>query len=246
MKQCLFESKDNQFQLRVYQEGERRTLWFDDDNCQSDINMQEKHALLPTYLKVMIKALAFSSSAKRVLILGLGGGALVHYFQHYHPNMQLTVIEKETDVIECAKRFFEVNEKQGRLSLKKGDAFDSLTQHDDKYDLIFIDVFSLNQLPPHSFDAFYEACYRKLSINGSLAVNHVLDAPNFVAGALSSAYTCFKKKTLAFPLKGHLNLVILATRNQQFQQKIQRLLTRNECIITNDSKAYGLIAQPCL
>lgn len=120
--------------------------------------------LLPAFLR--------EESPKKILLLGLGGGTLVHLIRHFFPLAHITCVELDTNHISIAKRFFKIPKKD--VVLHKDDAYDFLRNGSDRYDWIIDDVFQHVAGEPERNTRDYQSIslYRKrLSKEGLLSLN---------------------------------------------------------------------------
>ena len=77
---------------------------------------------------------------KRVLVLGVGGGAVIHQLQRYIKPTEIIGIELNPTHIKLAKRFFGISEKMAHLI--EADAIEWLKNYSGpKFDLIIEDLF---------------------------------------------------------------------------------------------------------
>ena len=84
------------------------------------------------------------SHVKRILVLGVGGGAVIHQYLHFFQPQGVTGIELDPIHLQVARKFFALNRKN--VSLINADAqawVEKEVQRDtiDKYDIIIDDVF---------------------------------------------------------------------------------------------------------
>lgn len=240
---CLFEVSYSNGTVQVIEESQHRTLLFDGLLRQSVVDMSAKHQPVLEYIKAMCLAPQFSTKAKNALLLGLGGGSLVHFMQYNHSQVELAAVEKEQTIIDCARKYFCVDDSNHMLEIKKDNAWNFLENTSQKFDLIFLDVLFLDNIPLGSFPKFYEFCKQCLSKHGSIAINHILSEPALVEKALLAAQQCFDKNTMAFPLKGHFNLVIIASKNKNISKTVTALETKKAVTVTHHSDNYGYIAE---
>jgi spermidine synthase len=91
----------------VLDDGDYRVLSFGDNDEQSKMDKSQPHVPQHTYVQAMLAVLLFSQP-KSVIILGLGGGALVHSLRHFDAAIKITAVELRQQVIEVAKRFFQL------------------------------------------------------------------------------------------------------------------------------------------
>ena len=243
MKQCLYESAPNDFFCQVWQDEKNRYLKFSEIGIQSEINLEEKHKLKLSYLQQMVKAVAFSPKPKKILLLGLGGGSLIHYFQYYYPQTYISVIERERLVLECAVKFFEVKPEKTKLNIKIDDAFNYIKNCTEKFDVIFVDIFGLNQSISPEAKKFYIGCKKCLTINGTLVANNLCNNEPIVKKVMSCSAEMFKDKNIIVPLKNHLNLITIGTLNKKFDKITHRLCNKKKLNIEHNSYKYGLVAE---
>lgn len=126
---------------------------------------------------------------KNVLMLGLGGGALVHLYQHFVKPDNITAVELDPIHIYVAKRFFKL--KQRSVDIVQGDAHAWLHKYrGPSFDIIIDDLFSHQDgIPQRAVEAnqsWFEVLMRNLNDQGLLVMNFA-DRQEFNA----SAYKCF-------------------------------------------------------
>lgn len=79
----------------------------------------------------------------RVLLCGLGGGAIIHLLEISSNPSSFTIIEHDPEIVRIAKKYFFID-KYKKLSIIIGDATETLQnlyKSQDKFDLIIDDVF---------------------------------------------------------------------------------------------------------
>lgn len=211
---CLYKFEDTFCQFEVLEKDNIRWLVFGKDEVQSCIDMQEKHKLLLPHLVPMTMVSMFSRQAKSALVLGLGGGAIIHHLRHFYPQLSITAVEKEEKIAVVAKEYFAIEKNNGRFSIKIMDALDFVRTCRRKFDVIFVDIFGSNDSANrHLPVSFYQNCAVCLSSKGSIAFNSVCHKKDDAAYIMLVIHETFQKKTIAFPIKQHLNLVMIGTHN---------------------------------
>lgn len=114
-----------------------------------------------------------SSAPKRVLVLGLGGGTVVHLIRHFFPDCLIHCVEREAEHIKIAKRFFSLPKDTVVI---KGDAYEVLANTHDKYDWVLDDVFQHTAGEPErdvSFEHIFALYEKVLCKNGVLSMNTI-------------------------------------------------------------------------
>jgi spermidine synthase len=87
--------------------------------------------LLPGFFK--------GTAPKHILVLGLGGGTIVHLLKVFFPESFITCVELDKEHIHIAKKHFLIPAKQ--VKVVHGDAYEFLRRTTQKFDWIMDDVF---------------------------------------------------------------------------------------------------------
>ncbi len=127
--------------LSVVDRAGLRALHFSTPAIQSLMDPQAPEQLQLDYTIVMALAMLIHTAPQRVLLIGLGGGSLVHFIHHYFPAIKIEVIEKSPAVIQVARDYFLLPEDE-RIQLHCGDAQQIIPTLTGPYDLIFNDAYS--------------------------------------------------------------------------------------------------------
>lgn len=77
---------------------------------------------------------------QRVLLLGVGGGTVIHQLHHLCQFQKLIGVDLDRTHLMLARKYFSI-EKSPRISLHHGDAETWLKENDQCYDMIIDDVF---------------------------------------------------------------------------------------------------------
>ncbi len=143
-------------------------LHFDSPAIQTLYSPSSPFVLQLEYTAMMALAMIMSRNAERVLLIGLGGGALVHFLHHYFPSIQIDVIEKRPAVIEAAKAHFHLIEHP-RVQLFCGDARQVMAALPYRYDVIFNDAYLADG--PDGVVYAVQQLYSNLTPKGMLVSN---------------------------------------------------------------------------
>lgn len=130
--------------IRVRRDGDIRALTFVRDSgqeaVQSRINLSAPQALVSPYAHAMFASYLYQPHPQRVLIVGLGGGAMVRFLTHHEPQVQIDAVEIDPAVVRLADRFFDVR-SGGNVRVHTADAVAFIKSTTDRYDLILMDAF---------------------------------------------------------------------------------------------------------
>ena len=120
---------------------------------------------------MMTVATAYGGEPKRLLMFGLGGGAVSIYLGRFMPDAAVEVVEIDPQVIEASKTYFGVQETE-RHRLIAGDARVFLNRSQDHYDLILVDAYLGDRVPFHLLTKeFYTLVKQRLTPGGAAAFN---------------------------------------------------------------------------
>src|SRR5688572_13873288 len=115
--------------IRIEEDDEARYMYFD-RTLQSAMNLKDPTALRLIYSRYASLGFTFRPDAKKMLIIGLGGGSIPKKVQKEFPHMEIDAVEIDPEVIKMAKDFFHVKEnKLLRLHAQDGRLFMARTPH---------------------------------------------------------------------------------------------------------------------
>lgn len=168
--------------IRIRRLGNIRSMIFVRDNgeeaYQSQINLANPHLLRFNYLQHMFTSYLLQPEQKTVLVVGLGGGGMVHFLQKHDPSCEVDAVEIDPMVVQLAERFF-LLKRTKNVRLIVADAFEYFEQEEKKYDVIYMDAFLK---PSESTDRtgaplqmrtldFYKQLQSRLTDGGSVVFN---------------------------------------------------------------------------
>lgn len=114
----------------------------------------------------------------RVLILGLGGGTMVHLFQQKNPDVEIDGVEIDKQMVELGKKYLGLTDKG--LTVHVADAADFVRSGSDKYDLVCVDTFAADSIPNRcDREEFYQDINRLLAKEGVVAINRIFEKKGF-------------------------------------------------------------------
>lgn len=141
-KNILYENDGTFSSVMVVQEHNTRYLLVN-YIIQSFYDAANNKTLM--YAQIMDSVLkAHQWTNKNVLILGLGGGIIANKLSLY--NNQITGVEIDGRIIQCAKNFFDLNPKVKTVC---EDAQWFIHQSKDKYNIIVMDLFNGEEPPAY-------------------------------------------------------------------------------------------------
>ncbi|MCX8007916.1 MAG: fused MFS/spermidine synthase, partial [Coriobacteriia bacterium] len=171
----LFRADTQYHRITVTEDAEVRHLRFDRSH-QSGLRLDDPFASAIRYPDYMHLALALKPDAKRVLVCGLGGGAITRRFWRDYPQVRVDTVEIDPVVVDVARRYFWL-EEDARLRVFVDDARRFVQRTAATYDIVIVDAYYADALPAHLTTAeFLSEIKRVMSPDGVLAYN-VISAP---------------------------------------------------------------------
>lgn len=125
-----------------------RTLLFERGGArQTVVKLGDPAHLALPYASAAMTGLALCEGPHRILVVGLGGGTLPMFLRHYYPEAVIDGVDINPDVVDVARRFFGFREDARMKGIvADGRAFIEKTR--EPYDLIFLDAFGIDAVPP--------------------------------------------------------------------------------------------------
>jgi spermidine synthase len=217
--QLELDEVSNYSHVKVTRDRGTRTLWFVRDNgehvVESKLDLDRPDDLLIEYTRYMFLSYVFRPEPKKVLIVGLGGGSMVHFLQVHDPKVKVDVVEIDPLIVSIADRYFGVK-TGGNVDVKVTDGFAYLRESDAKYDVIYMDAFlrpsggtDITGVPLHLKTlAFYEQIKKRLNPDGAVVFN--LNPHIAVQQDIRTIREAFPN-TYVFRLKGYEGFVVVAS-----------------------------------
>jgi spermidine synthase len=214
----VFETSSPYHHIRVVDEGQLRTLCFD-DALESRVSLQEPLQGHFEYTEYFQMPWLWNTQIVNVLMIGLGGGSTQRAFEHYYQEVHVETVEIDPVVAEVAREYFRFkeNERQ-KVWVEDGRVF--LRRNPTRRDLIILDAYVQGRygssIPQHlATKEFFELVRERLSTNGVMAYNVIGSMQGWHADIVGAIYRTLKAvfpQVYAFPARTSQNVVLVATR----------------------------------
>jgi len=146
----LYRNKTPYHDLYVQESGNIRGLISGSGMAseQSSVDILDLHKHVYDYSLLAMYSLCFVPNPSAVLVVGLGGGVIPRELNHYFPNLKIDILEIDPEIITVAKQFFFFEESEG-VKVHIGDAFATIKNMTQKYDIVVLDAFLSEYTPFH-------------------------------------------------------------------------------------------------
>ena len=193
-----------------------RYLHFGTEWVQGAMRMARPFALELEYQQQMMAAGLLLPEPRRVVLLGLGAGALAKFCWRSCDTAQITVVELSPSVVDVARRWFRLPPDDERLAVVVEDAraFVEQPAQRDGADWLLVDLYdSAARGPVYDDAAFYAACRTCLRPPGVAAFN--LFGRRF-GPSFEAITAAFGTHVVVLPRTAAGNRIVLAYRGDTF------------------------------
>jgi spermidine synthase len=165
------EARDTRYhRLLVVEDDSSRYLRFD-SSFQSGMYLNRPFATRFSYSDYLQLGLAYNPSAKKILVIGLGGAAVQKRLWRDFRDVTVTTVELDPAVVDVAYRWFELP-RDPRLPVVVDDGRRYLQRTDERFDVIMLDAFYADGVPFHMTTLeFAQLMHDRLTPGGVVATN---------------------------------------------------------------------------
>ncbi|ABX13031.1 spermidine synthase [Nitrosopumilus maritimus] len=218
----IFEKETMFSHLDIIEYGDNRSLYLDGLR-HSSMNMRDPLDLVIDYTEYFHLGMMFNPAAKDILFVGGGGFSGPKNFLALYPDTKIDVIEIDSDVIDVAKTYFNL-ETNPRLQIFNDDARKHLSMFDKKYDLIILDAYATNYVPYHLMThEFFQLLEKRLEPNGIVVSNLIGSIEGNNSPLVRSVYKTMKETfpvSYVFPTEEKptfIQNIMIVSSNQPYE-----------------------------
>ncbi len=244
-ERVLFQQDTQYHRISVTEDKSQRHLRFDHSH-QSAMDLNDPYSSGIRYPDYLHLPMALKPDAKRVLVLGLGGGTVTKRYWRDYPGVTVDSVEIDPVVVDVAERYFKLP-TDPRIRLFTEDARRFVQTADGTYDIVIVDAYYADSLPFHlTTEEFFREVKRRMSPDGVIAYNCIGSVEGERSDLFRSMYRTASQvwtSVRAFPIgfgKDHIksenrNIAVLATDQR---------ISNPDLISQIESRADGLITIP--
>ncbi len=211
MKNFKLETAHNRFW--ICQDENRFEIRGHDKSLQSRLDLDQPQRLLLRNLEQLMSVLLFIPAPTRILLLGIGGGSLIHYLRYHMPRAEIDALDIDSELVEKMLELSVLPPPGNGLCYIYDDAAAYLRRCSRRYDLVLVDIFSGAQSPRWlQQKETCEALYRLLGENGALAYNLLIDSETDFNRFYRNLRLACGGKTLCMPVQDYANTIAFGFR----------------------------------
>jgi spermidine synthase len=165
------DSRYNHIVVEQDANGVRRLYFEKGGATQSAIRPGEPLDLELVYSRAAMLSLTVVPAPKKVLIVGLGGGAMPMFLRTLFPTLEIEVVELDPKVVEVATRYFGFRQ-DAHLKAYTGDGRAWIEAAKGGWDVVYLDAYGKGEIPRHLATLeFLEHVKAKLAPGGLVVGN---------------------------------------------------------------------------
>ncbi|MDR3630179.1 MAG: hypothetical protein P4L42_07575 [Desulfocapsaceae bacterium] len=171
-KTVLCWQSDNQL-VTIVDEEKGRSLYFGENVLQSRLSMAAPHRLELSYTQYMMSVLLLLPEPRKVLLIGVGAGSLIHFLHHHFPGCIVDAVDRSQEIISIAVDYFHMPDRPP-IATHCSDGYEFLAAQriPSSYDLILLDAFDDRGMSSSVYRGdFFRLCMNALTREGILSCN---------------------------------------------------------------------------
>ncbi len=172
--QLLYKKESIYNSIFVLQEGKYRTLRFgykDQHFRESTYNPDDPTELPSIYTRYATIGVAYSDDLQKAAVIGMGGGRTTWYLSHFIPDLEITAVELDPEIVKIADEYFNVRAGEN-LKVVTSDGRIFIRRSKETFDYILVDAYRGHFVPFHLVTKeFYELAERRLAPGGVVVQN---------------------------------------------------------------------------
>ncbi len=162
------------------------------DLRQTCIELAKPDASVFEYTSMMFAGFLFRPDAKKVCLIGLGGGYIPTVFRMHLPQVQLRTVEVDPLVEKLAKQHFKFTLAAGQtLSIDDGRQF--LKKGADRYDQIWLDAFNSDYIPAHMTTKEFLQLVKSRLNDGGIVIQNLFGGNSLYDAQIATIQSVFAK-----------------------------------------------------
>jgi spermidine synthase len=193
------------------EDGGIRSLTFEDGGAtQTAMDVNDPERLVISYTRAAMAGLAIVPRPQRILMVGLGGGAMPMFLRRNYPDATIDVVELDREVVNVATQFFGFREDE-KMKVHVGDGRKFIETTENRYDVIFLDAYGSDSIPyALATREFLRAVKQKVTEDGVVIANVWGSAANKLYGSMVKTYVDVFGELHIVQAMGSANRILMA------------------------------------
>ena len=207
--------------LSISQVANKLELRSGSEALQSVININRPHKLELKNLQYLMGILMFIPPPQNILLLGTGGGSLIHFLKFQYPHCQLVSVDQDAELQELMHDKMLLPRASKNLDYVNEDAEHFVFQCNQQFDLILVDIFSGYQSPDWLLHtSSIKQIHDLISDQGAVGYNLLIESKHASKLFYRNLARVFSQQTLYLPVEGYDNTLAYGFRHHPPQHEI--------------------------
>lgn len=213
----------------IWQRDDIRFLTTDDIAIQSAIYLDRPTHLPLNFSQHFLIGIFFLEKVESALILGLGGGGIPRYLNHF--GVTGTAVDIDPQIPAIAKEWFQAPNEDS-WTYEVADAQDFLKRNVQKFDYVMFDICLGSHSPDWLNDVeTLEMLKTACNDGGVVVLNYLLtDATKFYL-LYQNVRQVFEHQVAFMSIEGYINIVIIAFPKEYSQERISLQESKMDLLI---------------
>ena len=229
----IFKATTKYASLSIVQNADCVELRSDTNALHSVIDLKNPERLALRNLEFLMGILLFIPAPQNILLLGTGGGSLIHFLRHHYPRSHLTSVDNDSELQDLIQQKMLLPKASENLVYLIDDASHYLQHCGQKFDLVLVDIFSGSQSPAWLLDSqAMRQLYKLLTDQGAVAYNLLVDSDHDFKLFLENLGQLFNQQILSLAVDGFENKLVYGFCNapprRQMSYYIERAIAMAE------------------
>ncbi len=193
-EQILFEGDSIYHHITIRQNGTERCMIFgrQRDLRQTCLDLDKPDTSVFEYSSMMFAGFLFRPDARKVCLVGLGGGYIPTVFRMHLPRVKLQTVEVDPLVEKLAKQYFGFTVPAGQaLAIDDGRQF--LKRSRERYDQIWLDAFNSDYIPAHLTTEEFLTLAKSRLTKGGIVIQNLFCGNNLYDAQITTFRAVFAK-----------------------------------------------------
>jgi spermidine synthase len=190
----IYEGDSIYHHITIREDGGDRCMIFgrQRDLRQTCVNLTKPDDSIFEYTAMMFAGFLFKPDAKKVCLIGLGGGYIPTVFRLHLPQVQLQSVEVDPLVEKLAKQYFRFTVPPGQaLAIDDGRQF--LKKSRERYDQIWLDAFNSDYIPAHMTTKEFLQLAKSHLNEGGIVIQNLFCGDNLYDAQIATFQAVFAK-----------------------------------------------------
>lgn len=203
-------SKYNRVVVRENSAGVRYLMFSDTGGYQTVRRPGDEDNLELPYSQVMMVGLGLVPEPRRILVLGLGGGAIPSFLHKRYPRARIDCVEIDPVVVDVARRYFDFRE-DSHLRAHVADGRRFVEESRRVYDVIFLDAYGDDFIPIHLATREFLTAVRSIVHPRGVVLGNVWGrGSNALYDSMVRTYQAVFEQLYLFGVPARSNVIFLA------------------------------------